>query len=102
MTARELFGCAGLLVALFVVVAPSACTSETLRKVEHTADKVEAVVKNARDASADACDKALPACSVYFDAVRAGLAPDDDRAEIACAKVSSVCVLVGDAGARPS
>lgn len=98
MTAREFFGCVGLLAALFVAVT-GGCTPDTLRKAEHTADKVAAVVQNARDASGKACDKALPACAVYFDAVRSGLLHDDDKAEIACAQVSNVCELVGAAGA---
>ena len=81
------------------MVAPSACTPETLRKVEHTADRVTAVIGQARNAGNKACDVAVPACSAYYDAVRAGLVHDDDRAELACAKASNVCALLDASGA---
>lgn len=101
MTAREFFGCVGLLAAFGVAVVNGGCTPDAARKVEHTIDKVESVVQAARDAGDKGCDRAVPACSVYFDAVKTGLVHDDDRAEIACAKVSSVCALL-DAGAGGS
>jgi hypothetical protein len=99
VTAREFFGCVGLLAAFALAVVNASCTPDQIRKVEHTADKVTTIVQAARDAGDKSCDKAVPSCSVYADAVRAGLVRDDDRAELACAKVATVCALLGAAGA---
>lgn len=101
MTAREFFGCSGLLAALALAVVNTSCTNPpTVGEVKAAAAKVASAVQDARDAADATCDKAVPACAVYFDAVRAGLVPDDDRAELACAKANGVCALVApDAGA---
>lgn len=96
LTVRTLFACIGLLWLAFYVITQPGCTQPP--KMPPLA-KVAAAVQSARDASEKTCDKSIAACGVYFEAVKAGLVPEDDRAELACAKTHEVCALVGAAGA---
>lgn len=83
--------------ALVVVLTQQGCASlppaSSVPSADEVRAKVHAVVERARAVSSDACDKAVPVCSAYYEAVKVGLVRDDDRAELACAGTATACEL---------
>jgi len=101
VTVRNFVSACGWLVALVIAITQYGCaTTPKVPTADEVRAKVHAIVEHARAATGESCEKALPACAAYYEAVKAGLVPDDDRAEVACAGVATVCELASGAPAH--
>ena len=85
----RVFGPVGLVLFAFVAVMQACDTPPHVP----TADAVHAAIDRAHAAVGKPCADARAACAAYYGAVRAGLVPDDDRAEVSCAGVATACDL---------